>query len=259
MKNWDSVRELLSRYYEGETTVTEEKELREALQVADLPQDLQLEAKLLGWQQQEQAIKAPVTEQKILSKLPAEDETPAHKATTRSHWPAVWQIAAAVSLLVLGFAAGKFTTSQPDAPLAAETATELTAMRQELSTLKELLQSGASTSQRLRAVSVASEVPQADMELLLALIETMHFDDNVNVRMAAVEALMGYQQHPQVRQALIHSLTIQKDPNVQIMLIQGLTALEEKEAVPYMQEMLRQADLQQVVRQQLQKSISILI
>ncbi|WP_224995459.1 HEAT repeat domain-containing protein [Cesiribacter sp. SM1] len=259
MKNWDSVRELLSRYYEGETTVTEEKNLREALQEADLPQDLQLEAKLLGWQQQEQAVKAPVTVQEILSKLPAEDEKPAHKLERRSSWPVVWQIAAAVSLLVLGFAAGKLTTSQPDAPLATETATELTAMRQELSSLKEMLQNGSSTSQRLQAVSVASEAPSADTELLLALIETMHFDDNVNVRMAAVEALIGYRQHPRVRQALIHSLTIQKDPNVQIMLIQGLTAMQEKEAVPYMQEMLRQADLQQVVRQQLQKSISILI
>ncbi|AHM61003.1 anti-ECFsigma factor, ChrR [Flammeovirgaceae bacterium 311] len=258
MKNWDSVRELLSRYYEGETTIAEEKALKEALQEATLPQDLVLEAKLLGWQQQEQSIKAPISDQEILAILPQDADRPALQKT-HSYWLAVWQIAAAVSLLVLGFAAGKFTGSQPDAPLAAETATELTAMRQELSSLKEMLQNGATTSQRLQAVSVASEAPRADAELLLALIETMHFDDNVNVRMAAVEALMHYREHPQVRQALIHSLGIQKDPNVQIMLIQGLTAMQEKEAVPQMQDMLRQADLQQVVRQQLQKSISILL
>lgn len=77
-----------------------------------------------------------------------------------------------------------------------------------------------------------------DAELLMALVQTMHFDGNVNVRLAAVEPLLGYQQHPQVRQALIHFLSIQTDANVQLMLIQGLTRMRKKGAVPQMQQLL---------------------
>ena len=208
---------------------------------------------MLGWQQHEQAVKAPQSEADILLALPTQEEKPVKKL-----WPAaIWQIAAAVALLMVGYWAGR-AMSTPEA-LPVEATTELSAMRQELASLKEMLQSSASTGQRLQAVTVAAEAPRADTELLMALIQTMHFDDNVNVRMAAVEALMNYRKEPQVRRALINSLSIQNDPNVQLMLIQGLTNMQEKEAVPVMQDLLKQKDLQMVVRQKIQESLSILI
>lgn len=247
------MRELLSRYYEGDTTVAEERTLKAELQKPDLPADLRAEAQLLGWSVEEQAVSAPQSEQELLELLPLEEVKPA-----RSMWPWLGQLAAAVALLLLGYAAGTLL-QKPEPELASNTTTELTAMREELTELKGLLQQGATTGQRLQAVSVAAENANPDAELLMALIHTMHFDDNVNVRQAAVEALLNYRQHPQVRQALIHSLSIQTDANVQLMLIQGLTRMQEKEAVPQMQELLKNPDLQQLVRQQLQESISILI
>ncbi|MBW3545159.1 MAG: HEAT repeat domain-containing protein, partial [Bacteroidetes bacterium] len=173
-------------------------------------------------------------------------------------WPVFGQLAAAIALLLMGYAAGTYL-EKPASGLPADASTEITAMRQELSQLKDLLQQGATTGQRLQAVNVASTATNPDAELLMALVHTMHFDDNVNVRLAAVEALLNYRQYPQVRQALIHSLGIQTDPNVQLMLIQGLTQMQEKEALPQMQELLKDPALQKVVRQQLQESISILI
>ncbi len=253
MRNWDNVRELISRYYEGETTVAEERQLKDALQAADLPNDLRVEAQMLGWAAAEQAQTAPVSEAALLKALPIENERP-----VRNLWPVFGQLAAAIALLIMGYVAGtslgKSATDQPT-----ETSTELTAMRQELSELKGLLQQGATTGQRLQAVNVAAANANPDAGLLMALVHTMHFDDNVNVRLAAVEALINYREHPQVRQALIHSLSIQTDANVQLMLIQGLTKMQEKEALPQMQELLKDPDLQQVVRQQIQESISILI
>lgn len=246
---------MLSRYYEGETSLAEERQLKAALQAQDLPHDLVAEAQLLGWSAGEQELSAPLSERELLQALPLEKEKPVRKL-----WPLLGQIAAAVALLVMGYAAGSLLNKPaPDPATADHTSAELTAMRQELSQLKEMLLQGTTSGQRLQAVNVAAETTSPDTELLMALVHTMHFDDNVNVRMAAVEALLNYRQHPQVRQALIHSLSIQKDAHVQLMLIQGLTRMGEKSAVPQMQELLREQDLQQEVRQQLEESISILI
>ena len=259
MKNWDRIRELLGRYYEGDTTVAEERELKDALQTSILPEDLRLEARLLGWALPEQRLESSLTEEQLFNQLPqTEDTPPSAEKSSGSIWPMFMQIAAAVALLVVGFALGSYR-NEPAAALPAEATTELTAMRQELESLKEMLQQGATTGQRLQAVNVASTSSNADAELLMALTQTMHFDDNVNVRLAAVEALMNYRQHPLVRQALIHSLSIQSDPNVQLMLIQGLTQMQEKDALPQLQELLKQPKLQQVVRQKVEESIAILI
>lgn len=253
MRNWDEVRELLSRYYDGDTTVAEEQQLKASLQTHDLPIDLRAEAQLLGWSVVEQAVSSPISDEELLLRLPVIEKKP-----VRNLWPMLGQLAAAIALLLVGYAAGTFM-DKPSPAVATDTNTEITAMRQELSQLKDMLQGAGSTGQRLQAVSVAAEAPNPDAELLMALVQTMHFDDNVNVRMAAVEALLNYRHHSLVRQALVHSLSIQTDANVQLMLIQGLTRMQEKEAVPQMQELLRDPDLQQVVRQQLQESISILI
>ncbi|EMR02401.1 HEAT repeat domain-containing protein [Cesiribacter andamanensis] len=254
MRNWDNVRELLERYYEGETTVAEEQQLRQLLQEPALPPDLQAEARLLHWPLAERQIQSPLSAEALMAPL----ALPAAEPKVRLLWGWAWQVAAAVSLLVVGFALGRGGAGAVPAE-EQPTATELTALRQELSELKGLLQAGATTGQRLQAVTVAATTPQADAELLMALIHTLHFDENVNVRLAAVEALMNYQQHPQVRRALIHSLGIQTDPNVQLALIHGLTRLGEKEAVPQLQKMLQDEELQQVVRQQVNESISLLI
>jgi HEAT repeat protein len=56
----------------------------------------------------------------------------------------------------------------------------------------------------------------------------MHEDPNTNVRMAALEALGKFHEEPGVRKELIHSLAIQKDPMVQIALIQLLVTIKEK-------------------------------
>jgi HEAT repeat protein len=259
MKNWDKVREMLERYYEGESSVAEEQELRLLLQDPALPADLKAEAQLLHWPLAERQVAAPLSEESLLARLPLEEEKPVR--TLHRLWPYAWQAAAAVALLLIGFAIGKggAPADVPAQTTTTNTSTELMALRQELSEVKELLQGGGSTGQRLQAVNVAALTPQADAELLMALIHTLHFDENVNVRLAAVEALLNYQQHPQVRRALVHSLGIQTDPNVQLALIHGLTRMGEKAAVPQLLRLLEEQELQQVVRQQINESISILI
>lgn len=51
--DWNRIEQLIDAYYEGETTLKEEKELREAFQRTDCPDRFVLEAKMIGFFEQE--------------------------------------------------------------------------------------------------------------------------------------------------------------------------------------------------------------
>jgi HEAT repeat protein len=271
MNNWDDIRALLERYYEGQTTLAEERRLKDEILAAGdrLPADLLVEAQILGWYSKEKQVQSSQTVNDLAMAMP--EYLKKIKADTnhtlnpgKSLWPTVWKVAAAVALLIIGYGAGSLsqkdtaiTTTQPANP----SSTELVALRQEVEAVKQMLASNITTGERLQLVNNAAQVPanQVSNELLLALIQTLHFDDNVNVRLAAAEALLKYQDNPLVRQALARSLGLQTDPNVQLMLIVGLTGMQEKAALPVMEEMLELDSLQPIVKQQLQESIAILL
>ena len=53
--------------------------------------------------------------------------------------------------------------------------------------------------ERIRAVNMVSELPSADEKVIKALITTLNQDDNLNVRLASLEALLNYGEVPEVR------------------------------------------------------------
>ncbi len=76
-------------------------------------------------------------------------------------------------------------------------------MRQ-LVTLSLLQQQSA--SERLRGVDYAYRVDQSDTQVLAALLHAVNHDPNVNVRLAAVDALRKFAGSPAVRGTLDQSL-----------------------------------------------------
>ena len=91
------------------------------------------------------------------------------------------------------------------------------------------------------------------------LINTLNFDSNPNVRLAACEALYRLRADPRVREALVHSLPIQTDPNVQITLIDMVVAMHVRRAVPQLQRLAKRPDALPVVRAQAEAGIGKLI
>jgi HEAT repeat protein len=94
-----------------------------------------------------------------------------------------------------------------------------------------MLQNGQSASQRIQGVNVALSMNKADDEIVSALVKTMNEDPNSNVRLAALDALSKFSDDAAVRKALVTSLPKQKDPVVQISLIQLLVKMKEKGVV----------------------------
>lgn len=111
-----------------------------------------------------------------------------------------------------------------------------------------MLDNQQSASQRMVGISVAFDLEEADDEIVRVLVKTMNEDANSNVRLAALDALSKFSGEATVRTALVNSLTIQKDPVVQIALIQQLVKMKEKGVVKQLEEMTRNAGTMKAVK-----------
>lgn len=150
--------------------------------------------------------------------------------------PVLYRAAAAVALVAAGLFGGYWISNnqrQQD---------EMLALRKEVESTKQLMQSmlenQSSASQRLQGVSVALQMTKADDDVVNALVRTLNEDANSNVRLAAMDALAHFESEATVRKALIASLSTQKDPVVQIALIQLLVRLKEKSVIKDLERMV---------------------
>ncbi len=148
--------------------------------------------------------------------------------------PMVMRMAAAVALVISGVAIGYWINrnNQQEA--------EMLALRKQMDEMKMMmmakLDNDQSASQRMVGISVAYQLEVADDEIVNALVKRMNEDENTNVRLAALEALSKFVNETKVRQALIQSLHTQKDPMVQISLIQLMVKMKEKGIVKELEE-----------------------
>jgi HEAT repeat protein len=115
-----------------------------------------------------------------------------------------------------------------------------------------------SPASRLEGVSWGSQVEHPDRDLLSALIATLEHDQNVNVRLAALDALEKFSNEPVVRQALVHALGNQDSPLVQIALIDALVHLREKDATGEFRKLSTEAGANSEVRQRAQWALQTL-
>ena len=167
---------------------------------------------------------------------------------SRERKGAMWWVAAA-AMLVIGFAAGFLIDSRRDNVQLAELRNEVGSMRQ-MVTLSLLQQQNA--SDRLKGVNWAYRFERSDTDVLAALLHTVNHDASVSVRLAAVDAMRSFEDSPIVRKAVVQAIGKQDSPMVQIALIDQLTDLHEREAVPALQSLAQNAAVNPEVRQRAQ-------
>jgi hypothetical protein len=162
----------------------------------------------------------------------------------------VWQIAAGVVLVLTGVAAGySFHASQAANAEVAQLRGEVGNMRQ-LVALSLLQQQSA--SERLRGVSWTYRVEPSDPEVLAALLTAVNHDPNVNVRLAAVDALRPFAASRTTRDAVMQLLPGQTAPIVQVALIDLLVDLKETEAALTLRKVASDSSTDVGVRQRAQ-------
>jgi hypothetical protein len=116
-----------------------------------------------------------------------------------------------------------------------------------------------SANQRLQAVSEVNKLSSVTEQILKGLFSMLNNDDNVNVRLSALEALKKYTDIPLVRTGLINSLMKQKSPLVQIALADIMVVLQEKKAVKSLKKLIKEEDVNSSAKQRMEESIQRII
>lgn len=159
-----------------------------------------------------------------------------------------WAGGLAAACLMAGFFAG--SREQPLAKSdVAELRREVGNMRQ-LVTLSLLRQQSA--TERLRGVTWSYQTEVNDVEVLSALLQTIGSDPNVNVRLAAVDAVRKFAESPVARKGLVQSFSKQTSPLMQIAVAEALAEMDERTAVKPIQAVLDRDDLDPTTRERLQ-------
>ena len=142
--------------------------------------------------------------------------------------PAWLKVAAVIAIALITYSGGYYWGSEKGGQQVAQLETALGQSKQQvlLASLQEY-----TGPQKIEAVYTISQMEQTGDALIDALVTTMNTDKNVNVRLAAINALSGMiAKNERVKQELIRSLLVQDNPLLQISLIQVLTESGVKEA-----------------------------
>jgi len=174
-------------------------------------------------------------------------------------WPRqpVLQFGLALALLVVGLGAGLLIRGgKGGGPEAAQLQKNTLGRDQALAV--SLLQQGTA-SERLQGISLVRAAGQNVEPMLETLLDTLDTDPNVNVRLAAAEALYLFGDDPQVKDRVILSLERQESPLVQSALIDLLVSLREQRAVRALRQLLQDQKLNPYVKKKAAAGIQQLV
>lgn len=252
--------ELIAKYNEGLADPSEIKKIELLIESGEI--DLTQLCELSGLDEQIQKMESATPsihlDDQFYAALASEKKALKSKISfSMPNWNFLFpRIAVAVVLMLIGFSAGFFVQSPSEK-------TEVSKLTQEVSELKEMMMLSLlekeSATQRLKAVSLTSDMNRASEKVTNALFATLNHDENVNVRLAALEALTSYSRDSAVRAKLIASIATQDSPLVQVALAELMVAIQEKKSVDALKQLLNSDKTPQEVKSRISESIKVLI
>jgi D-ribose pyranose/furanose isomerase RbsD len=255
------IEELLTKYNSGAISGEEEKEIEKLIEMGliDLS-DLQglqpLEEQVM---QMESPAPSLMLDERFHHMMATEKKKAGFRWKNFFSWPELApRLAFASVTLIIGLFAGYFFKPVPKAD-----DQQIEMLSQQVTDLKEMMMLSLlekeSATERLKAVSLTQEMDQASQKVTSALLTTLNNDGNVNVRLAALEALKPYVADDKVRQELIRSIGKQDSPLVQVALAELMAQLQVKSSVKELRKILKDERTPKEVKQKIQESIQVLI
>lgn len=166
----------------------------------------------------------------------------------------------AMILIVISSGAGYFI-GKPSSEVAANR-NEVKRLSSEVQDMKQMMMlsmlENPVATERLKAVSYTQELNNVDDQVIDALLTTLNFDQNENVRLVTLEALIQLADNPKVREGLVQSLLTQESPLMQVALADAMVKLQEKRSVKQFKELLRKENLNDAVKGKIEKTILVL-
>ncbi|NER17164.1 HEAT repeat domain-containing protein [Spongiivirga citrea] len=172
------------------------------------------------------------------------------------NWNRVWQSAAVIAFIFSAFMFGKYQQQNKNQE-------KIDALVKQTDNIKQsmllALVENQSASKRVQGVHYVNQVQTPNSDVLDALIKRMHLDENANVRLAAIEALSKFTNTKMVRDELIVALGQEKDPGLQVSLIEILVSIQEKGAKESMERLLQKEDTPTYVKDQVKIGLPSII
>jgi hypothetical protein len=169
-----------------------------------------------------------------------------------------WRAAVAVAIFSLGIFFGKRWKPGADKT----DPNEIASLKKDVNEVKEMLMFNQlkeeSASARIKAVNYVDEMPNPNQKVLNALINTLNYDKNVNVRLASLYSLAKFTDLPLVRDSLVNSLSKQTEPVIQVVLINLLSEKKETKAKKTIQDIISNSNTLKEVKQVALKSLKSL-
>ncbi|MGW9684838.1 HEAT repeat domain-containing protein [Flagellimonas sp. 2504JD1-5] len=175
----------------------------------------------------------------------------------KSSWASnLLKVAASIALLVGSFQMGSvFQQSKSNDDLALAQNESLQLKQTAMLSLME----NQSASKRIQGVSYIEEFPNPDEAIVIALTNRLLHDENDNVRLNAFEALSKFTASETVKTAFISALETEKNPSIQIAIIQALVSIQEKKAIGPMQKLLEREDTQPFIKNEIKLGLPKII
>jgi hypothetical protein len=181
----------------------------------------------------------------------------------REYWylRALPNLAFSIILLVIGLTAG-YLLHRP-AQTTVAYSKQIDSLSSQVAEMKQLMMlallQDPSASQRIRAVSYTEDMSSVNRKVIDALFTTLNEDQNVNVRLATLEALVNLAEEPMVREGLVRSINLQESPIMQSAIADIMVKLQEKSSIQSLQKLLSKKDLNKMVKTKIENSIQKLI
>lgn len=172
-----------------------------------------------------------------------------------SWWPKrpVVQFAATMAVLIIGLVAGLNINERTGANK------EIVQLQSDVNNLNQVMMASllneSSAMDRINGLTMTGQLTatgqlkDADRQFFSTLLLLLNSDSNVNVRLAAVNALANFADNDYVRHELVKSLNLQSSPLVQISLIDLLASIREPDSSSTLIRFINDPDINEHVKE----------
>lgn len=259
----ERIQELIAKYNAMTADPSELREIEGLIEngIIDTNDLIELRAMDEGLERLEEPVPPMSLDLKFYSMLDAEKKAMHSRKFSWSEFFS-WRVLApkfalASVALLIGLFAGMYLRVPQDHDKA-----QIEALSGEIKDMKEVMMLSMleqeSATERLKAVSLTEEMDKVSIQVTDALLQTLNSDDNVNVRLAALDALRPYSHQGEIREALIRSIARQDSPLVQVALAELMAELQAKSSVKELQRIMRDESTPVEVKKKIQESIEVL-
>jgi anti-sigma-K factor RskA len=172
-----------------------------------------------------------------------------------SWWPKrpLIQFVTTVAVLIIGLVTGlniSYKTGSKN-----DIAQLKTGMNQLNKVVMTSLLNQSSAADRISGLSKTGQLKNVDNQFYSTLLLLLNSDPNVNVRLAAVNALTNFVDNEYVRRELVISLGLQSSPLVQVSLIDLLASIKEADSSSTLIRMINNPEVNEQVKERARKAL----